>query len=177
MTALAATRLIVVVLLASCRREPDVRAPDWGVTPPPYPEAPVPSAQPAERPPLAAEPEPAPARAEPLEQRYAQAPAVRVLEGKAAYYSDALAGRPTASGEKYDPAQLTAAHRSLPFGSVVRVVRRDTGAVVYVRITDRGPFGDASRIIDLSRAAAEQLDMLRAGVVPVRAEVVELPER
>lgn len=100
-----------------------------------------------------------------------------VLKGKAAYYSDSLRGRPTASGEPYDPGALTAAHRSLPFGTVVRVVRPETGAQVVVRVNDRGPFGDESRILDLSRAAAERLDMLRAGVVRVRAEVLEYGER
>jgi hypothetical protein len=100
-------------------------------------------------------------------------PALGVLEGKAAYYSDALRGRATASGAPYDPSALTAAHRSLPFGTVVRVVRPDTGAEVVVRINDRGPFGDEARILDLSRAAAERLDMIRAGVIPIRAEVLE----
>jgi rare lipoprotein A len=108
-----------------------------------------------------------PASARPLE----------VLEGKATYYSDALAGRPTASGEAYDPSALTAAHRSLPFGTVVRVVRQDSGRTVVVRINDRGPFGNERRIIDLSRTAAEALDMIRAGVVDVRAEVLEYGRR
>ena len=96
-----------------------------------------------------------------------------VLEGKAAYYSDALAGRPTASGEPYDPRALTAAHRKLPFGTRVRVVRPSSGRSVVVTINDRGPFGDERRILDLSRAAAERLDMIRAGVVDVRAEILE----
>ena len=94
------------------------------------------------------------------------------LDGEATYYSDKIAGRKTASGERYDPAALTAAHRSLPFGTRVRVVRVDTGNSVLVRITDRGPFGKPSRIIDLSKAAARQLDMLRAGVIRVRVEVL-----
>ncbi len=95
-----------------------------------------------------------------------------MLEGEATYYSDKLAGRKTASGERYDPGALTAAHRTLPFGTVVRVVRQGTEKAVVVRITDRGPFGKPSRIIDLSKAAARELDMLRAGVVPVRVEVL-----
>jgi len=101
---------------------------------------------------------------------------IRVLRGRASYYADSLAGNPTASGEPYDPSAFTAAHRSLPFGTVVRVVREDTGASVVVRVNDRGPFGDRRRILDLSRAAAEQIDMIRAGVVSVRAEVLELGE-
>lgn len=113
-----------------------------------------------------------PAPSHPTEQPPSTAP-LEVLEGKATYYSDALAGRPTASGEAYDPRALTAAHRSLPFGTVVRVVRPDSGRAVVVRINDRGPFGNERRIIDLSRTAAEELDMIRAGVVDVRAEVLE----
>jgi rare lipoprotein A len=102
---------------------------------------------------------------------------LEVLEGKATYYSDALAGHKTASGEPYDPRALTAAHRSLPFGTMVRVVRADSGRVVIVRINDRGPFGSSQRIIDLSKSAAEQLEMIRAGVVDVRAEVLEYGRR
>jgi rare lipoprotein A (peptidoglycan hydrolase) len=99
---------------------------------------------------------------------------VAVLEGQATYYSDSFAGRATTSGEPYDPARRTAASRDLPFGSVLRVTRRDTGAQVIVRVNDRGPFGDHRRILDLSRAAARDLQMLQSGVVPVRAEVLVL---
>ena len=98
-----------------------------------------------------------------------------ILRGKASYYADSLAGRSTASGEPYDPKLHSAAHRKLPFGTVVRVTRQDTGAVTYVRVNDRGPFGSRDRVIDLSRAAAEELEMLRAGVVPVRVEVLDRP--
>jgi len=94
------------------------------------------------------------------------------LSGQASYYGDSLAGHRTANGERYDPRALTAAHRSLPFGTVVRVVRKDGRASVIVRINDRGPFGSSRRIIDLSRAAAEHLQMLRAGVVDVHLEVL-----
>ncbi len=104
---------------------------------------------------------------------------LRVLEGRASYYADSLAGRPTASGEPYDPSALTAASRDLPFGTIVRVVRVDQNgrdlASVVVRINDRGPHRDHSRILDLSRAAAEDLDMIRAGVVRIRAEILRLP--
>jgi rare lipoprotein A len=99
---------------------------------------------------------------------------VVVLEGQATYYSDWFAGRHTSNGEVYDPARRTAASRDLPFGSIVRVIRRDTGKAVLVRINDRGPFGNHKRILDLSRQAAKDLDMLKAGVVPVRAEVLVL---
>jgi rare lipoprotein A len=99
---------------------------------------------------------------------------VESSSGKATYYSNRLAGRRTASGEAYDPKALTAAHRELPFGTQVRVVRTDNGKAVTVRINDRGPFGVEARIIDVSYRAAERLDMLRAGVVPVNVEVLEL---
>lgn len=100
-------------------------------------------------------------------------PALEVLEGRASYYADRFHGRPTASGEPYDMRALTAASRDLPFGTIVRVVRVETGASVVVRVNDRGPFRDHARILDLSRAAAEALDMIRAGVIDVRAEVLE----
>ncbi|MEM9841487.1 MAG: septal ring lytic transglycosylase RlpA family protein [Pseudomonadota bacterium] len=80
----------------------------------------------------------------------------------ASYYSDSLAGNSTASGEPYDPAKLTAAHRTLPFGTKVRVVRAGRGEVV-VTINDRGPFVDG-RVIDLSRAAAEKVDLISDGI-------------
>jgi rare lipoprotein A len=107
-----------------------------------------------------------------LFDRYATSPALARFSGEASYYSDKLAGRSTASGEPYDPRAFTAAHRSLPFGTVVRVVRSEPPGVVYVRINDRGPFRKG-RVIDLSRAAAEALEMMRAGVIPIRAEIVE----
>lgn len=108
-----------------------------------------------------------------LLQRYEGKPAVQVLKGKATYYANSLAGRKTASGEVYDPSVFSAAHRTLPFGTVVRVVRTDTNKYVYVRITDRGPFAGGGRVIDLSYVAAQRLGMIRAGVVPVRLEVLK----
>lgn len=104
---------------------------------------------------------------------------LRVLRGRASYYADSLAGNRTANGEVYDPRAFTAASRDLAFGTVVRVVRLDREgqalASVVVRINDRGPFRDHRRILDLSRAAAESLDMIRAGVVPIRAEILSEP--
>lgn len=97
------------------------------------------------------------------------------MTGRASYYADSLAGNATASGEPYVPSELTAASRDLAFGTVLRVTRVDTGASVEVRVNDRGPFGDHSRILDLSRAAAERLDMIRAGVVEISVEVLERP--
>jgi rare lipoprotein A len=113
----------------------------------------------------------------PLVERFARAQALSVQRGSASYYADKFAGRSTASGAPYEPRGFTAAHRSLPFGTVVRVTRLDGGQVVYVRVTDRGPYGPRGRILDLSRAAAEQLGMMRAGVVKIKAEVVEYGPR
>jgi rare lipoprotein A len=90
-------------------------------------------------------------------------------EGTASYYGKAHHGKRTASGERFNQNALTAAHRTLPFGTRVRVTNLDNGRSVVVRINDRGPFG-RGRIIDLSKAAAEQLNMLRTGTAPVRLE-------
>ena len=95
-----------------------------------------------------------------------------VMEGGASWYSDALAGRRTASGEPYDPGALIAAHRALPFGTLLRVTNLANGRSVEVRVIDRGPF-IAGRIVDLSRVAAEEIGILRAGHGRVRVEVLE----
>jgi len=94
---------------------------------------------------------------------------VAVLQGKASFYWEP---QPTASGERFNPRKLTAAHKSLPMHSVVRVVNVRNGKSVIVRINDRGPYV-RGRIIDLSKAAAERIDMVRYGVVPVRVEVLK----
>ncbi len=91
--------------------------------------------------------------------------------GIASWYGEPFHGRMAASGEIYDMEQLTAAHRTLPFGTLVRVRRLDTAQAVLVRINDRGPFVD-SRIIDLSNAAARQIGMTVPGIVEVALEVV-----
>jgi rare lipoprotein A len=95
--------------------------------------------------------------------------------GMATWYGDALAGHKTASGERFDPSAMTAAHRTLPIGTWVEVTRVDTGKRVRVRINDRGPFGKHDRVIDLSKGAAKRIDMLRAGVVRVELRVVDGP--
>jgi rare lipoprotein A len=87
------------------------------------------------------------------------------VDGDATYYADSLAGRPTASGEAYDPGAMTAAARAFPMGSTVRVVWGERA--VTVRVNDRGPFRRGG-VVDLSRAAAESLGMVRAGRVAVR---------
>ncbi|MFO8153487.1 septal ring lytic transglycosylase RlpA family protein [Thioalkalivibrio sp.] len=94
--------------------------------------------------------------------------------GIASYYHDRFHGRMTASGERFDQGALTAAHRTLPFGTTVRVTRKDNGTSVVVRINDRGPFR-TERIIDLSRTAAGRLGMLDSGLVQVSVEVIRLP--
>lgn len=82
--------------------------------------------------------------------------------GEASYYGSELAGNRTASGETFDPEGLTAAHRTLPLGSKVRVTNPRTGASVVVRINDRGPF-HGNRVIDLSTAAARTIGLIRSG--------------
>lgn len=97
---------------------------------------------------------------------------VAVFEGVASWYGSQFQGQSTASGETFDKHSFTAAHRSLPFGTRVRVTYLKTGRSVIVYINDRGPH-DPSRVIDLSRAAAEEIGILRAGVGKVRAEVLK----
>lgn len=96
-----------------------------------------------------------------------------VSEGFASWYGGRFQGRQTANGEIFDTNAFTAAHRTLPFHTRVRVTNTTNGRSVVVRINDRGPFVDG-RIIDLSRAAAEQLEMVSAGVAPVRVEVLSM---
>jgi rare lipoprotein A len=95
--------------------------------------------------------------------------------GLATWYGGSFAGKKTANGERFDPTKYTAAHRKLPFGTWVEVRRADTGRTVRVRINDRGPWGDDRRIIDLSRKAAEELDVVREGVAKVELRVVPGP--
>ncbi len=94
--------------------------------------------------------------------------------GIASWYGVPYRGRLSASGEIYDQEKLTAAHRTLPFGTRVRVRRLDRDGSIVVRINDRGPFVK-SRIIDLSHAAAARLGITGDGVAPVTLEVVEIP--
>lgn len=94
--------------------------------------------------------------------------------GLASYYNSSLAGEKTASGEPYDPRDLTAAHRDLPFGTKVRVTNLQNDRSVLVRINDRGP-AVKRRIIDLSLRAARGIHMLKDGVVRVKLEVVDKP--
>ena len=91
--------------------------------------------------------------------------------GIASYYSDLFQGKPTASGELYDMAKLTGAHKTMPFGTLVKVTRLDNKKSVQVRINDRGPF-ISGRVIELSRAAAEQVDLIKDGSARVRVEII-----
>lgn len=93
------------------------------------------------------------------------------LEGLASWYGGKFQGRLTANGEVFDTNELTAAHRDLPFDSLVRVTNPQNERSVVVRINDRGPFVEG-RIIDLSRAAAEAIGIAAAGVAPVQLEIV-----
>jgi rare lipoprotein A len=121
---------------------------------------------------------PAPAPAAPAAAAPAPAPAASPvasatgMDGLAAYYSNRLNGRKTASGQVFDQGKLTAAHQTLPFGTMVKVTNTQNNRSVVVRINDRGPT-QAGRVIDLSRAAASKLGMVRAGLVPVKLEVVK----
>ncbi|MCL2272400.1 MAG: septal ring lytic transglycosylase RlpA family protein [Treponema sp.] len=102
----------------------------------------------------------------------AQSTNVFMQEGIASWYGKEFEGRPTASGELFDPSQLTAAHPNLPFGTMVVVTNQHNNKKVTVRINDRGPFVSA-RIIDVSRAAAEKLDMIVTGTAPVAVESID----
>jgi len=93
-------------------------------------------------------------------------------EGIASWYGKEFDGRPTASGEIFDSSQLTAAHPTLPFGTVLVVTNRHNNKKVTVKVNDRGPFV-AARIIDISKAAAEKLDMIVTGTAPVSVESVD----
>lgn len=92
--------------------------------------------------------------------------------GKASFYADKFEGQPTASGEKYKKNKLTAAHKTLPFGTKVRITNVANGSSVEVVINDRGPYVDG-RIVDVSREAAEQLGFLNQGIAEVKLEVID----
>ena len=98
---------------------------------------------------------------------------VEIGTGGASYYGAELNGRRTASGERFAPSAMTAAHRTLAFGSRVAVTNLANGQEVIVRINDRGPWGK-SRIVDVSYAAAKQLGMHRTGTAKVKLELLDL---
>jgi rare lipoprotein A len=94
------------------------------------------------------------------------------LSGIASYYAEEFDGRTTASGEQYNMRALTAAHRTLPFSTAVRVTNNENGRSVIVRINDRGPFKD-DRVIDLSFEAAQRIGLIAKGTGPVTLEIVD----
>jgi rare lipoprotein A len=92
-------------------------------------------------------------------------------KGRASYYAAKFQGRRTASGESFSNKELTAAHRTLPFNTLLKITNTSNGKEIVVRVNDRGPFSP-NKILDLSKAAADQLDMVRAGVATVTIEVI-----
>jgi len=96
--------------------------------------------------------------------------------GIASWYGDIFHGKPTSSGEAYNMYDMTAAHKTLPLGTHVKVTNKNNGALVILRINDRGPFV-SGRIIDLSYTAAQKLGMLQPGTIPVRVEAVQVAEK
>jgi rare lipoprotein A len=100
-------------------------------------------------------------------------PVPDVLEGVASWYGEEFAGRTTANGEIFDPTLLTAAHRTLPFGTVLDITNPETNKTVRVRVNDRGPY-IGGRVIDLSYAAAEKIGLVEPGIGKVRIDVVKV---
>ncbi len=94
------------------------------------------------------------------------------LTGLASWYSEKFHGKRTASGERYDKDAFTAAHKSLPFGTVVRVTNTANAKTVDVKINDRGPFVKG-RVIDLSQKAFEQIGNIKEGVAPIKIEIID----
>lgn len=171
--------LTMALLLSGCAKSGSP-APAWPEQPnPSYPDPTAASEEAPDAPTkeLYASPSEGSAKTSTLAKEYKDKPPTETLTGKATYYADSLSGNHTANGDVYDPKEFTAAHKKLPFGTILRVIREDTGSMTYVRVNDRGPFGSQDRIIDLSRAAAEELDMMKAGVVSVRVEVLETPKK
>lgn len=176
-----AAALIAAALLSACATAPSPTTPP--AAPPraqaPQPAAPplreysyrqpeAPAATPDNRIVLIPPPPPAP---DPLPPEPADTVAA-TYTGLASWYGRRFHGRRTASGEHYDMAAMTAAHKTLPFGSRVRVTNLDNGRSVVVVINDRGPFVKR-RVIDVSRAAAKELGFLQDGVTRVRIDVLE----
>ena len=98
----------------------------------------------------------------------------KVQQGVASYYHDKFNGRLTANGEKFSNQKFTAAHRTLPIGSRVRVTNMKNNRSIVVRINDRGPYAKG-RILDLSKAGAKKLDMEKTGIALVKVEVLKKP--
>jgi rare lipoprotein A len=97
------------------------------------------------------------------------------LQGIASWYGEEWHGKKTANGEIYDMYSMTAAHKTLPFGTIVKVKDLDSGKEVVVRINNRGPF-IKGRVIDLSYAAAQKLDILDKGITPCKITIIKMPK-
>jgi rare lipoprotein A len=152
----------MIVLVGCAGRRPVVSSVPPVMAPEPVPEpapTPMPSAPSAPQP---------PARSAPI------APSIYVEQGIASWYGVPFHGRRAANGEIFDMNTLVAAHRTLPFGSILRVTNLNNGRQIEVRVIDRGPFV-GGRVLDLARAAAVGLDMIGAGTAPVRIEVLSGP--
>jgi rare lipoprotein A len=133
----------------------------------PAPEETTPPPTPT-RPPTASQPSEPPTRNAPF------IPGIYVEEGIASWYGVPFNGRRAADGEIFDMNTLVAAHRTLPFGSIVRVTNLNNGRQIDVRVIDRGPFV-GNRVLDLARAAAAGLDMIGTGTAPVRIQLIASP--
>lgn len=137
------------------------------------PSAPAPQPEPVPASPPSRQPS-APSAVQPPKRSAPFVPGIYVEQGVASWYGVPFDGRRAADGEIFDMNSLVAAHRTLPFGSVLRVTNLNNGRNVEVRVIDRGPFvGD--RILDLARAAAVSLDMIGTGTAPVRIELLSGP--
>jgi len=107
-----------------------------------------------------------------VSQAFAQVGTTKTETGLASYYADKFNGRRTASGEVFYQDSLTAAHKTLPFGSRIRVTNLVNGKSVIVRVNDRGMKG-TKRIVDLSKAAAREIEIVAAGIARVRVELID----
>jgi rare lipoprotein A len=146
-----------ILIAAGCNHQRPVAQAPVSNPPSPTPVAPSPPSNPP-----------------PTVERQPAVPGEYVEEGVASWYGDPFNGRRTSNGEVYDMHQMTAAHRTLPFGAIVRVTNLRNGKQTEVRITDRGPFV-ANRVIDLSLSAAQAIEMVGPGTAPVRLELIGGP--
>ncbi len=108
---------------------------------------------------------------EQIEENGNYIPTGKTFIGKASFYHDKFNGRKTSNGEIFDNHKFTCAHKTLPFGTMLKVTNTDTGQSVIVKVNDRGPFV-RGRVLDLSKAAARQIGMISDGVATVKAEVM-----
>ncbi|HUK47208.1 MAG TPA: septal ring lytic transglycosylase RlpA family protein [Terriglobales bacterium] len=155
----------LLLLLAGCSHKPAQVA-----VPPPPPEQ-----QPASAPVEAERTRPAEPSLPPQIEISPDTKPLLIETGIASWYGAPYHNRRGSNGEVYDMYAMTAAHRTLPLGSIVRVTSLSSGKSVVVRITDRGPFIEG-RIIDLSRAAADKIDLIRRGTGEVRVELLKTPQ-